>query len=392
MGKDALIAGGADCENPRTVTRGCNSQTGSDLVDSVGVHWLRGTVPDVEQTWLVETLCRCFGQEFQEFEHGFWSYDRHVKWPCGAMLLYHSTATGAELVKNRIALEIPGRALETLDAWDILMLCVSLYDHQFQASRIDLYFDDVERIITPTVLYRTVYEPSLFEGAPMQADFTGFRVIRRLCEAHASEGLTHDEVSFGRRGTQGSGKYLRCYDKALESDGRNRAVRWELELSDCKAQTAFVAIIRTCSADWRPGQTASVLGAMIGGCIDFRRRTQRAGDKNLDRLERYEFWQRLLDRIGHAKLDGKRHEKTIEKAREWVKKQCAGTLQMLHEALGAEIFLPLIVDVVTSGDRLRDTHRAAISEYRRQIEGQAQVDIVGLRAFCDDRGVPLEGE
>jgi DNA relaxase NicK len=345
---------------------------------------------DIEQSWLVELFCRIFGQEFDECEFGFWSYDRHVRWPCGAMVLYHSTATGAQLVKNRIALEIPGRALETLDAWDILMLCVNLDRHGFQASRVDVYFDDADRIISPSKLYETIYEPSLFSGAPIRADFSGFRVIRRLCEAHASEGLKHDEVSFGRRGTTGSGKYLRCYDKALESDGQNQAVRWELELSDEKARLAFSVLVKTACVDWKPEQTASMLGCMIGGCIDFKVRTDRAGDKNLNRLARYEFWQRIIEKIGRAKLDGKRNLKTIEKAREWTRKQCAGTLQMLHQALGAEVFLPWIMDIVTSEDRLRDQHRDAITEYRRALEG-VEVEISGLRGLCDDAGIPLEG-
>jgi hypothetical protein len=392
-GTDAL------CDNPRTVTRGCDSQTQTggqigataELVDSVGVHWLRGTVMETDQSWLVETFCRLFGEEFDELEHGFWGYDRHVRWPSGAMVLYHSTATGLELMKGRIALEIPGRALEALDAWDILMLAVNLRAHQFKCTRIDLYFDDSERIITPGKLYETVYEPSLFDK-PIRADFTGFQVIKQIREGHKSRGITHDEVAFGRRGAVGCGKYMRAYDKRLESEGKNPAIRYELELSDDKAEQAFWAIVQTCSADWRPAKTASVIGAMIGGSIDFKIRTGRTGDKNLCRLKRHEWWQRIIDKIGRAKLDGKKHEKTVEKARTWVSKQCAGTLQMLHGALGAEVFLPFIVEVCTSGDRLRGEHLNAIAEYRRRIEGQAEIDVSGLRSYCDATGVPLEGE
>lgn len=392
-GTDAL------CDNPRTVTRGYDSQTAlgghseatAGLADSVGVHWLRGTIFDVQRDWLVEMFCRLFGEEWEELEYGFWNYDRQVRWPCGATIQYHSTETQAAQTRGRIACEVPGHALESLDHWDILMLCVNLRAHQFRCTRIDLYYDDAERIITPAKLYDAVYEPSLF-AKPIRADFTGFQVVKQIRESHKSRGVTHDETAFGRRGNNGTGKYLRIYDKRLESEGENHAVRYELELSDEKAEAAFAGIVQTCSADWNPAKTSTVLAAMIGGCIDFKIRTGRVGDKNLSRLQRYDWWQRIIDKIGRAKLDGKKHEKTVEKARQWVSKQCAGTLQMLHDALGAEVFLPFIVEVCTSGDRLRGEHLNAIAEYRRRIAGQPEIDLPGLRSYCDETGVPLEGD
>jgi hypothetical protein len=399
MGKDALQTGVVvERENPRVVTRGCNSQNlkgasknaTARISDAVGVHWLRGTLIDVEQAWLTEYLCRLFGPEYQTCEYGFWSYDRHLAWPCGAMVLYHSTDAGSRLTDSRIAVEIPGRGLETLEPWELFMFCTNLRAHGFRATRIDAYFDDAERVVTPSQLYATVYEASLFDGLPIRADFSGFRVIRQFVEAVKDRGRTHDEVSFGRRGSTGTGKYLRVYDKALESQGLNGAVRWELETSDEKANRLFSLIVDTFSDNWRPAQTVSVIAAVIGGCIDFKRRTQRAGDKNLDRLERYEFWQRILSKIGCAKLAGVQHVKTIEKARQWVARQCAGTLQMLHAALGAETFLPLVVEICTSEDHLRPEHEKAIAEYRRTLT-DPDVNIVALRTFCDANGVPLEG-
>ncbi|OHB67770.1 MAG: hypothetical protein A2V70_19135 [Planctomycetes bacterium RBG_13_63_9] len=178
----------------------------------------------------------------------------------------------------------------------------------------------------------------------------------------------------------------------MESGGRNKSVRWELELSGYKANVAFKGIVDTFSRDWNPGQTVSFLGALVGGCIDFKHRTERVGDKNLARLERYGFWQQILNKIGAAKLAGREHVKTVERAKEWVGRQVSGTLQMLHAALGAEVLLPYIVDVCTDADRLRPEHLRAIAEYRREVAGQSEIDVASLRAACDESGVPLEGD
>lgn len=125
------------------------------------------------------------------------------------------------------------------------------------------------------------------------------------------------------------------------------------------------------SADWQPAWTVGVLGGLIAWAIDFKVRAN--SEKNLSRLERYPFWQAILNRLGSAKLAAKQITKAVEKGVEWVKRGVAGTLQMIRLALGDEVAVPLLVDLMIGEDKLRPVHRRAVAEYQRQTRGSPGV-------------------
>lgn len=376
--------------NPPYVTRGFNSQTtnlpsASELSEQeqkvlagapfvVGVHWLRGSVLDTKVDWLVEKMCVLFGTEYEEHPYGLLPrYDRHYRWPCGASIQFHSTEAGSELTAGRIAVEIPGKALESVDTWYIGSFCVALQNHGFQASRIDLYFDDHRRLITPRRLHKTIVEEDVFSDEQVLPDVSHFRIIEHKFRAKSGVGVIFDEVAFGRRGSKGSGKYMRFYDKSLESGGENNACRWELELSGQKARSAFDEIVRAFKKSGGGNSKSidamtDVIGGIIGGSIDFLKRTERAGDKNLCRLTRYHFWSLILEGIGKAKLATRIVVKTIEGAREWVGKQVTGILQMLTTALGRAEFLASLVERCVETDRIKPHHQQLIDAYRDQVD------------------------
>jgi len=299
-------------ENPHCVTRGLNSQTvgqvssgghsqpSSEVSGFVGIHWLRGSLPAPEKPWLEHQFQVLFGLDYEQKDYGFWRYDRHLGWACGAKIMYHSTQEGFDITAGRIAFELPGHVLETMETWDIGMLCVNLAGHDCHATRIDVYYDDFQRTITPRQLYEAVYEPTLFEGEPIKADFFRFRTIVSIQRGDKHKGLTHDEVAFGKRGSLGGEKYLRVYDKYLEllargliKQGERAPIRWELETCDGKAQSLFKDIVAAFGDGSKPGDMIEVAGHWIGGCVDFRKRTDRAGDKNVARCERYEGGQAM---------------------------------------------------------------------------------------------------
>jgi hypothetical protein len=322
--------------------------------------------------WLIERLSSLWGDQREECLYGFWSYDRHLLWPSGVKLLYHSTEDGNELTDGRIAVEIPGTALDQLDAFQTLLFIVSLREHDFHCSRVDIFFDDFERTITPVALYMAVYEESLFDGSPLRDDVCGFHRVKRITEGNR-QGRLHDEVCFGRRGKMGTGKYLRVYDKKLESKGLINSVRWELELSDRYARGAFSRIVDSLGDTpdaqdrWCPQWTANVLGGLIGWAVDFRIRV--GGEKNLSRLERHPFWQSILDRLGRAVLAGRTALKSVPQAVDWVMRSVAGTLQMIRAALGEEVAIPMLCNLAFAANKLRPAHLRAIADYRRLHPG-----------------------
>lgn len=191
-------------------------------------------------------------------------------------------------------------------------------------------------------------------------DFTGFRKI----SYHRSAGqdkLMSDRVAFGNRGNKGSGKYFRIYDKFLESQGLNPAIRYELELSGDIARQAFLKI---CDCGNSGEKLSKLITSLIGGCIDFRKRSEKPNATNLKRLKRHEFWQVLLSRFDEPiPLKKPVKPKTIQGAIDHIELQNAPGMQMLRKALGDEKFKQWI-DYLSSGtDRLRNTHLKAIQQY-----------------------------
>lgn len=382
--------------HPPGVIRGWDSQSGISGQETVevtphGVGWLRGTVPNEMRAGVGQFLTMLYGDgEVREF--GLWFYDRSIAWANGASINYQSTVERLAITKGRVAVELPATALEDFDGVMVRQIMRQLNAYGWQATRVDVSYDDYERLISPRELFKQIYEPSLYAGKPIRADFSGFLRIQHKVEHHRVKGLLHDEVDFGRRGSTGSGKYLRIYDKFLESNGRLNCVRWELELADERARMAWEAICRV-NGDMIEGVNAgvaSVIGSMIGASVDFKKRT---GDKNLDRLERYDWWQELLARMGRdpALLRVTREKKKVHKSLEYIVRQCSGTMQMVHEALGTDVFLPMLVDIVTSQDRMKPEHWQAIREYRNPV-GIDPLDVLSFRQHLDERGLDLEGE
>jgi Replication initiation factor len=382
---------GSECESPQVVKRGLHShKRNDDVLLEVGVHWLRGSVPHRRVDEITPFLEQLFGDEWQPFEYGLWTYDRSLLWPNGVRVNCHSTEERADRVtKGKATLEIPGSALDALGTEGIAVLMKGLLQYDFSPSRLDLYFDDRERIISPQVLYHTVCSVTP-AGKQIRKDYSGFK---RIDARGPSDGTkrVYDECAFGRRGSKGGGKYLRIYDKALESQGENPSIRWELELCDKRAKMAYECLVLCASqdADWEK-IFAQAIGAFIGGCIDFKRRDGRAGSKNLSRCERYPFWQAILQKLDAAELRIEQPQKTIEKAKRYVETQVAGTLQMLAKAMGKHWLSVFLIDIVGGDEKLGPKHWAAIRDYEQQHKERDTRGIKDLRRHCDRKGIAIE--
>ncbi|GAI12027.1 unnamed protein product, partial [marine sediment metagenome] len=134
--------------------------------------------------------------------------------------------------------------------------------------------------------------------AAAKGDFSMFNVTsenRTRNRTHKeNDGVVYDAVTFGRRASKGSRAFLRVYDKYLESNGESDCIRWELELTQHKADKVFKYLA---GCDGNLETFATVCGAIIGGCITFVHRTERAGDKNIIRLAEYDWWTAIKETL-----------------------------------------------------------------------------------------------
>ncbi len=383
MGKDASTG----VVNPPPVIRGLDSQTD---FSGVGIHWFRGSFPESKWKEVLKYMTGLFGEpEYADWS--LWHYDGVMQWPNGMRVHFHTREDRYHLTQGRFSLECPGESLAAMDANDLLFF-LEHWAEQFEISvtRIDERWLDFEWIITPYDLANLVVEFDPATKRQTRRDYSGFKCCKPVFEVDG-ERLREASVNFGKRGSDGGGSYLRGYDKSLESKGKIDAMCWELESSGDKARARFAEIlgaIYTCRCHDRVREAAKVIGQHIGGCIDFIRRD--AGDKNLSRCPRYEFWEKILERLGgRLRWFGEKVVKTVEKAKGYIERQVVPSLQMLKLAFGEQHFFDWFLNEVLDGeDRLRAAHHKAIAAYQATVSTVAADVKAGFQAFQDRESPP----
>lgn len=295
-------------KTPRNVKRGVNSQTKNE----VGLHWLRISIARQYLQKVRAYLDFYFGASSQD-DYGLWSYDSRFHWPCGASLNYDSAAARADLVHNgKFTVEIPGQALDGIAQTDLHLFLLSLRQFSPTCTRCDVFFDDYRRTINPHQLHNIV------QGH----DYSGFRKSQ-IKQGYDSGRLIHDEIDFGKRGPNGSGQYLRIYDKLLESEGKKDCVRFEVEFTKERAHKVFDKLSQVTSVD----AFATLCGSLVGGSVKF---VHRDGDKNISRLTVYDFWQEILELLGSVVIRIPTKQTDIAGKYKYIYRQVSPTLALLR--------------------------------------------------------------
>jgi DNA relaxase NicK len=361
MGKDAISTAGGESVNPPTVTRGLDSHSG---FGDVGIHWFRGSFPSRQYDAYLAYLLGLFGEADGQ-PWGFWRYDSSWHWENGVRLHYDSSPDRYAMHNARFAVEVPGHAIESMEPLKLLdFIKRSVTEFGIRPSRVDVFLDDFERLMAPAEIERTVRGLDA-DGRVTKKDWCGPRHFTPRIESDLFQ-VTSASLEFGTRGANGSGSFYRIYDKRLESKGENPAVRYERELSDEKA----VAAVNSLLDAYEEGidSVARTIGQIIVGGIDFRKRSEKPNEKNLCRLERYDWWQQIVNRVGgRLSLAGKVVKKTVERARKYIERQVIPNLQMLAAAFTRDIFGEWLDGQLDGPRRMRKAHEIAVREYQAAL-------------------------
>lgn len=301
---------------------------------SVGCHWLRISFSDKYLAHVSDFVSNFYG-DFDQDGFGLWSYDSRFAWAGGVSLNYDEDKDRSERVhKNCITLDCPGSALDQLTASDQQLLFELCNAYEGKCTRIDIYFDDYRRIVAPSEVYEVA----------KRGDFSGFRSYGRR-ERGDRNGITYDEISFGRRGSYGSGSYLRCYDKKLESNGEFDCVRWEVEFTQRKADIVFKKLA---DASDDLDAFATLCGSLIAGSITF---VHRNGDPNISRLSKYQWWDRITDILGdRVSIRVARTKDSVTGKMLWIKRCVAPSLACLERVFVTDRdFFRWLFDVTHEG-------------------------------------------
>ncbi len=316
---------------PPTVTRGLDSQK---PCDTLGAHWFRVSFDMLLYDVVLSYLLRRFGDADSE-PHGFWRYNCSHHWPSGMSLYYDDTPERCvRLHRGRFALEVPGRAIEAMGQaafFQFMADCVR--DFSGRVVRLDVFYDDQERTITPQELVGQIREVGP-DGSLLKHDWTRLEKCELRVESDLFE-VTKVVATFGSRGKDGD--FVRYYDKALESKGENSAVRLERELADKKAQGAVALLLEAYESNGLDA-VEKVLAGLITGAVDFRYRSEKPDEPNLSRLRRYEWWQKIIDKLAlPIHLSGRCVRSSVSRSWTYLKK-LAPTFRKCELAMTPEVF------------------------------------------------------
>jgi len=343
---------------PPTLIGGQNSQSeGTTQENVVGVDWLQGTIPFSKMYALAAYIYKVVGVEPVLKEYGQNRYNRTAEFePYGIKIFFDDTEQKCiDVHAGRVTIVIPGTALGIFSKDDLHLL---FRDLVFKGTRIDLNYDDYTRLVTPS---------EIAEDA-RKGNFTGFKRIDHRRPEKMINGkmvITGDTLYFGRRGKNGSGKYVRIYDKNLESKGEKNCIRYETEFSKERAAAVVLELAKSSDSD----SMAIVIGSLIGGSISFIDRRALGKDKNVSRAKLLPWWQEVVEFLGTIKLRNKKKIQTVEGSEKWVREVVAPTMAMLWKVKGDEDFATMIYRMVSHGEiRLKDKHFKMIEAYYEQLE------------------------
>jgi hypothetical protein len=180
--------------------------------------------------------------------------------------------------------------------------------------------------------------------------------------------LEGDMATFGRRGKDGKGRYVRVYDKGLESQGEIDAIRVEVELSGDTAKQWFL-ILAACDDQ---NELERKIGQIVVGSILFADKSGSHG--HADRFRVLPWWKRIAELVGSASVKVERVRPTLEKSVAWVKRSMPVTLARLALAVenlgmvGEELVFDLVRDLLRKG-------RRTIEEFDRSQPGDVAIDL-----------------
>jgi len=332
--------------NPGNVIPGCKSQK----PNSTGVHWIRSSF-DFKHLEVVKSMVSNFFGESEISYIGRLSYSARYAWRSEVSLCFDEDADLREKAhRGRITLDVPGSACDELTAPDLVLFMEFIKELGGKATRVDVFFDDYSCLVNLDDLRETIDK----------GDYTYFQVSSKNQSFNRTKkkdgGLTYDSVTFGRRGSAGSGKYLRVYDKNLESEGKENCVRWEVEFTQHYAEKVFNILSGT---GGNLDVYAISCGALIGGCIKFVHRT---ADKNIDRLDIYSWWEEITKMLGVLSVRIAKKKNTLTGMMEWTKRQLSPTLSVIAKAFKTERdYYDWMQELLDFGESKMNVHQSQIA-------------------------------
>lgn len=339
-------------EQPRGFAKAPISNTGVNWTKSdiqLGIDWVAGTCHQSQAFEVMKFLSEFFKDEFSIGKGGIGFYQQSYRSVLGIVVGMYPY----ESQQNRkdCYFSIPASVLNTVHQLQIRTLMSSLLDKfSFHYSRLDLKLDDFSKTVTPELALQA------FDSGCV----AGFRHHDWHRSGSTKRGFGRT-LSLGRRGKAGAGKFVRIYDKFIESNGAIDSTRVEVEFSGEKCRQ--VAQFLTAA----PEDTfLEAIHCCIAGSVDF---VARDASKRLDRATRLDWWQAIIGQVERISFSLPRSVQSIDKVKSWIAKQVAPSIATVLAAFDGQtdLWWEFFWGIVLEGeDRMRDRHHALINVAKMQ--------------------------
>lgn len=252
--------------------------------------------------------------------------------------------------------QVPGSVLSGLSLEDLSDFLALLSHYATRFTRIDLAVDDYARNVSLSEV----------ESAARRGDMTGFRVWEPRTGSLAAgcgPSAGFQTVAFGKRGKMGSGKYVRIYDKGIQSGGAKDCIRIEAEYHKFRADE----VARSLAAA-EPCQYHRLILGWLKGTISFIDRKVAECPKDCPLLP---WWAAIFSNVDRVCFRPKVVVRSFEKSLEWLETQVAPTFEMVVRCLSLAqegAIYDFLDRLQTIGScRLSYHHRRMIDAYSSQL-------------------------
>lgn len=254
--------------------------------------------------------------------------------------------------KTECFISIPGKVLSAMSVRKIHDLLTVLVGLGFHCSKLDIAVDDYGKSIKPINIIKALEVKN----------FSKFQKHRIIVDS--DKGFT---IYFGR---PESTRYTKFYNKEVESKGRVKSYRLETRFNNKVAHDVLLKwlSIKQENADWEKRSATYLIKSVIGS-IDFIDRESKPEEKNLNRLDRLDWWQEFIDKLGIN--EGICHsvptpKTSLEKATSWITRSVMRRLVCVLAAFrndGKDWLLQRLEEAKLS---LKEKHQVDIEQYTRE--------------------------
>lgn len=308
----------------------------------MGIDWMRFVLPRCDLEAATNKLEELFGRAEQGKGLYGLGHGRHFSGGC--RLAYDPNPTDPTCAPHAV-LEMPGSFLAVMSHEDrIGLLTWAMLGQEWRCTRLDLCIDIQSEVGGLTTI-------GDMEAATMRGELVGARTFRADHEFASDQGVivqTREQFNIGRRGKLGSGRYLRAYDKGLETGQTKQGhwVRLEAEFSKDVAHKVACSLLEA-------SDDAEAIRAFVLGVADF---LAEPGKRKRDR-KRAAWWSAIVDRTQTMRHRQDRIPSDVHGYATWIGRCVAPGLKTYADALSMSLedFIILLCGHVINKPEKLDT-------------------------------------